>query len=165
MVADIPSNSTEFLFGENSTSIRSQLIMIPINKCMVLKAFGLTSIEGAPAKDDTLKPRVKQMVTVLQSAVDPNIDSVRKLEQECGCSNDVVRLPVDIVPIVETCVRQCGAWVLHENQNVGIIAVPGYYRLIMSDESMPGHIIVTATMLDREYCANLPRDLFFGNVG
>lgn len=60
-------------------------------------------------------------------------------------------------------VVNCCEWVMTTCDNLKVITVPGVYRLVMSDESMIGTVVVEAATMTTSQAELLPDNLKFGN--
>lgn len=62
------------------------------------------------------------------------------------------------------CVAQCGMWLLSPSQNVGILSLPGTYRLRVMPPEALGCFYVDAMRAPADKMTHIPKDLWFGEV-
>jgi hypothetical protein len=63
-------------------------------------------------------------------------------------------------------VTQCGVWALGPCQNVGVLSLPGTYRLRLNDaaQAILGEVYIDAMRLLASEMSAVPKELYFGSV-
>lgn len=164
MAAEIQVRSTDYIFNSKSIARTSDIYSVDQGHGLLLKAWGL-GIDTPDSTGGKVKPDKAQSIIIMSVAIDQqDVVAYNKLRQEKNGYDGLFKVPQDFKPLAETCVMQCGAWNLNRFQNVGVITTPGFYRLVMSSETMVGKVIVSGTNLEGRSLFNIPTDLFFGCI-
>lgn len=122
----------------------------------VLSAYGMGA-KLAPAENEPTNVMTKAIVQKMA------FDGGGIFSNDCNCSS-IEDIPLSLEPdfsFVED-VIQCGLWNLNACQNVGVIILPGTYRLRLDDSAAPGHIYVSLTLYRKDEAGQLPSGLIFG---
>lgn len=157
------------LFDEFSESCVSPVFTVRPGEVVVLSAYGLRERNAEIAEIGSLTPggtvdssRIRKVI------VPPEMVVVERLRFDlslmpsgdacCGADFVVGQLTH------AACVAQCGMWLLSPSQNVGILSLPGTYRLRAVPESAVGCFYVDAMRAPAEKMTHIPDDLWFGKV-
>ncbi|QHJ77532.1 MAG: hypothetical protein [Caudoviricetes sp.] len=157
---------TIMVFDDKSISAFSNSVFVCGHSgALVCRAYGLSTKEPDTVVPGYTPQRLPQRVQIRQVLVDPNSGTKVSSKASGADNSGSIVMPISKVKILaEECINQCGVWNLNPDQNVGIIAVPGYYRFTLNDQAAVGKVFVSITIIDTGSIDYLPRDLFFGNV-
>lgn len=149
------------LFDEHSTTPFSPVFVVRPGEAVILTAYGLRSrnYELDPSTDTGRIHRVDvppEMVIVERLRFD--LSTLPHGDACCGGT-------FESGPLTHAApVAQCGLWMLSPKQNVGILSLPGTYRLRACPEDAVGCFYVDGARLESGKVAHVPKDLWFGEV-
>ncbi|ETD72660.1 hypothetical protein V757_02920 [Pelistega indica] len=141
----------EVFFDSKSTSTVSRVFRVSVNEALILTAFNLSGehIDNGPDKWQTC-----EAVEVYK--VSPIVHELPRGDSCCGQygepDNSVIREEVKAQ-------TDCCAWRLICGSPMAVIALPGYYRLKLTDEAMVGRVYVEG---ERVAGVPIPNNLIFG---
>ncbi len=143
------------LWEQSNTSLFSSVFNVPPGQVCILFADGLELWKVRSDASEVVVPQTICVRKMLHSfdGIKPDID-------RCGWvfSVDSVRTN----KIVDSLVQTCGLpWQLTACRNIGIIGVPGHYRLELNDSTAIGTAQVYAELYDTKSIPLQVQSLFF----
>lgn len=144
---------TQPLWSDDNFTLFSDVFNVPEGKVCVLFAAGLLRER---VKTSTSEFSGKQAVCVRRMLYAPDI----VFGNNATC--DWVASSTSASAIADERVQTCGqCWMLTESHNLGIIGVPGIYRLELNDATAIGDAQVYAELLDADSVPSQAEKLFF----
>lgn len=145
------------LWSELNDTVLSDVFHVPAGKCAVLFASGLAEDKVRRSAEEFKGPQtvcVERLV--LASSVG---DPVAPCDGQCGPSSvRPMSARVEASDVVESCVMP---WTLEPCHNLGIIGIPGAYRLRLNDATAVGTAQVYAEFYDVSAIAPQAYGAFF----
>ncbi|MGF6599800.1 hypothetical protein P3T23_004534 [Paraburkholderia sp. GAS448] len=132
------------LFDSRSASMTSPTFLVRPGKGVVLSAFGLAHSDAGTAQLAIIE-KVRY-----EDGIMPHGDVCEDLE------------PPEATILQNEDVTQCGLWGLSPCQNLGVLTLPGSYRLTLNDAAAIGSVYVEAIEIGADAAALVPQNLFFG---
>lgn len=143
------------LWNPLNSTLFSSVFNVPPGKCVVLHAAHLADWKE---RIDASEIRVPQIVCVRRLIHEFIPDDTRI--STCGWIYDIQ--DTGAVKMVDHPIVTCnGPWQLSKCRNIGIIGVPGAYRLELNDTAAIGVAQVYAELFDLSSFAVQVKDLFF----
>lgn len=145
------------LFDEGSTYVQSDIFAVLPKKIVVLTAWGFSAtkkvIEPGEPNNITQRAIVEKLAF--------NGGGYFVGDPDCVCKLNTQALVFPDTQYAED-VTGCGVWNLSACWNVGIITLPGVYRLRFNDTGAPGSVIIYADIFNAEDVYIPPRLIFGG---
>ena len=146
-------NQPQPLWSADNFTMFSDVFSVPAGKICILFAAGL---ERDRVKTSTSEFSGKQAVCVRRMLYAPDL----VFGKNATC--DWVALSTSATKIADERVQTCGrCWMLTESHNIGIIGVPGIYRLELNDATAIHDAQVYAELLDADAVPVHAKELFF----
>lgn len=143
------------IFDEKSGSTLSDIFTVAPNEVGILSAYGLLSkIQNVPPGGNSAVPqRAVVQKLAFSGGIFPNGDG--------SCKADA---PLYIDPPYSYAedVVICGPWALTACQNIGVLGVPGSYRLELNDTAAVGQVFILLTRYLKNEVGHIPESLYFG---
>ena len=145
------------LWGELNDTVLSDVFHVPAGKCAVLFATGLSEEKTRVSAEEFKGP---QMICVERVGLAANVgEPVSPCDGQCGPSSArPMSARVEASDVVESCVMP---WTLEPCHNLGIIGIPGAYRLRLNDATAVGTAQVYAEFYDVSAIAPQAYGAFF----
>ena len=145
------------LWGELNDTMWSDVFHVPAGKCAVLFATGLSSEKARVSAEEVKGP---QMICIERVGLAADVgEPVAPCDGRCGpaASRDMdARL--QFADLVESCATP---WTLEPCRNIGIIGIPGAYRLRLNDATAIGTAQVYVEFYDSAAIAPQVYGAFF----
>lgn len=144
------------LWDKTNTTLYSSIFCVPAGQVCVLFASGL---EMNKVRTDASELVAPQMVCVRRllhgyDGISPRTDG------QCGWIFDISQVRAE--KLVDELVLTCGcAWQLTACRNIGILGVPGHYRLELNDATAIGVAQIYAELYDANSIPLQVQGLFF----
>lgn len=143
------------LWSETNDTKYSSVFSVPPGQCAVLHAVGL-----GPEKLRTAPHEFKVAQILCVNRLLHGFTLAPAAEGRCDYVFDLDRVRADM--LVEEAVQTCnGTWQLTMCKNIGIIAVPGTYRLELNDDTAIGGVQVYLEIFDNNQIPVQVADLYF----
>lgn len=147
--------STFALWSDSNDTKYSSVFMIPPGQSGILYAVGLGPEKLRTAPHEFKVPQILCVNRLLHGYTLAPL-----AEGSCGCVYDLDLVRVD--KLVEQAVITCeGVWQLTMCKNIGIIGVPGTYRLELNDVTVIGGVQVYLELFDNSLIPPQVADLYF----
>ena len=145
------------LWGELNDTMWSDVFHVPAGQCAVLFASGLLDDKVRKSAEEFKGP---QMICGERLVLSPKVgDPVAACDGRCGpASQRFMTASVTAADIVESCVMP---WTLEPCHNLGVIGIPGAYRLRLNDATAIGTAQVWAEFYDVSAIATQAYGAFF----
>lgn len=146
--------SIELWAPTNKTLFSSVFTVPPMKVCLLFGAnFELEKFRVDAS--EFVSPQAVCVRRVMHGFVAPDVS-----RESCGWVFDIDSVRADM--IVDEVVTSCGApWQLTLCRNIGIIGLPGSYRLELNDSTALGKLQVYAELYDADSFPTQIKDLFF----
>lgn len=142
------------LWSETNQTLFSDIFNVPPAHVCILTAVDLKLYKVRASADDIAGPQTVCIRRLLHG-----FDGIRP-SVGCGWVYDAETLAA--MQLSDTLVHTCTLpWQLTSCRNIGIIGVPGHYRLEMNDSTMVGVAQVYAELLDMKTIPLHVQSLFF----
>lgn len=150
------------LWSESNKTLYSSVFTVPPGKVCVLFAARLQKFKYRENNEDFLSPQTV-CIRRLVHDFDANAFSKCATKGDCSC-NWVFDLSETFEFVIadegiQTCKSSC--WALTEGQNLGVIGIPGTYRLELNDATAIGEAQVYADLYDAKNFPSQVSSLFF----
>ena len=143
------------LWDQSNTSLFSSIFNVPPGNVCVLFASGLLLQKVRSTADDIIGPQVVCIRRLLH-----DYEGLKATPDVCGWTFNIDNVHAD--KIVDMLVQTCGyPWQLTSCRNIGIIGVPGHYRLELNDSTAIGVAQVYAELYDIKSIPLQVQGLFF----
>lgn len=143
------------LWEQSNTSLYSSVFNVPPAQVCVLFANGL---EPWKVRADAAEVMVPQSVCVRRLL--HGFEGIKPDKDQCGWIFNMDSVRAD--KLVDLLVQTCGlSWQLTACRNIGIVGVPGHYRLELNDSTAVGTAQVYAELYDAKSIPLQVQNLFF----
>lgn len=143
------------LWPSTNTTLFSSVFTVPQFKVCLLFGTNFKLEKYRADASEFVSPQAVCVRRVLHGFTAPEVSS-----GSCGWVFDIDSVRADM--IVDEVVTSCGApWQLTLCRNIGIIGLPGSYRLELNDATAVGELQVYAELYDANSFPTQIKDLFF----
>lgn len=143
------------LWDQTNTTVYSSIFNVPPAQVCVLFADGLESWKVRVDASEIMVPQTICIRRMLHG-----YDGMKPDKDRCGWVFDIASVHADMV--VDAIVRTCELpWQLTLCKNIGIVGVPGHYRLELNDATAVGKAQVYAELYDAKSIPLQVQSLFF----
>lgn len=140
----------------NKTLFSSVFNVAPGNVCLLFA----NDLAAWKIRAEASESKVPQLVCVRRVLHEFDASSAKKKDSTCGWIFDIGEVKAN--KIADALVRTCGVpWQLSMCKNIGIIGVPGSYRLELNDSTAIGVAQVYAELYTASDFPQQVADLFF----
>lgn len=143
------------LWIDANASLFSGIFSVPEGYAALLTATGYEGNKVRADASEVVVPKSVCVRKILSDFTRPDTSNLR-----CDCVFDMTE--ANAVVVVDQIVRTCGApWQLTGCRNIGIIGLPGYYRLEMNDSTIIGTAQVYLELIPVRCIPHHIKHLFF----
>lgn len=143
------------LWKPTNKTVFSSVFFVPPGQCCLLYATGLAAERYRESPEEFSAPQCVCVKRLIHEFKAP-----RHVNLQCNWIFDMDNSGAEEVSdqLIQTC---NGAWSLSMCNNIGIIGVPGTYRLELNDATAVGTVQVYAELIKANLLPEQIKDLFF----
>lgn len=145
----------KLLWSPSNNTLYSSVFNVPPGQVCLLFADGLSPQKVRISAEEIVVPQ-----TVCVRKLLFGFEGIKPEADLCGWIFNIDSVQVDT--LVDSLVHTCGLpWQLTSCRNIGIVGVPGNYRLELNDTTAIGTVQVYAELFDAKSIPLQVKDLFF----
>lgn len=142
------------MFDSKTTSQWSDVFRVHQGESVILSAYGLT---GEPVDEGPNNYKSCESVQVYR--ISPIVHGIQTGDACSGSDNQ--KVPTSLIREQVKGSTRCDSWELVCGSPIGVLTLPGYYRLKLSHEHLVGQVYVERESIK---AVPIPNSLLFGGV-